>query len=390
MLATEPTDPHTLTLSTARGDVAQFANAAGVSRNARGTPGNTGNTLEFPGLRAFPGANPLGEHREQAPGGCAVTVALAHGAVMAKTWHADGTATPYGNARTVTLHPHPVADLAALADLLRHMVSKPRACILRGATVTGARMERVRRLLHPDHETGDAPTLREVPRRWVAVDLDDLPLPHGTDPRDLAACGAAVRRFLPHAFRDAAAIIGGTASHGIKQDARLRWWAWLSRPATGAELEAWFTGCPVDLATFRPVQPIYTARPLFAAGMVDPLPERLAMLPGAREVVPVPHAALLRPVRVVRAIAPRPYREGEGGAGALEHARRTIAAAHISTRHDTAKRMAAFLAHLARDGELSEAEALRAIADGIETAGKERAEGEAVARWALAHVGGAA
>jgi len=369
---------------------APFAPAARLPRNARGTSGNTGNALDFLGLGAFHTADPQGERVEHAPGGCAVTVALAHGAVLAKTWHADGTATPYGNARTVTLHPYPVADLAALADLLRHLLPMPRACILRGATVTGERMERVRRLLHPDRETGDAPTLREVPRRWVAVDLDDLPLPPGTDPRDLAACGAAVRRFLPHAFRDAAAIIGATASHGIKPDARLRWWAWLSRPVTGAELERWFAGCPVDLSTFRPVQPIYTARPLFAPGIADPLPERLALLPGAREVVAVPPAALLRPVRVVAPMTPRRTPEGKGGAGGLDHARRAIAAAPVRSRHDTAKRMAAFLAHLARDGELTHAEAVRAIADGIEAAGKERAEGEALARWALAHVGGAA
>jgi hypothetical protein len=52
--------------------------------------------------------------------------------------------------------------------------------------------------------------------------------------------------------------------------------------------------------------------------------------------------------------------------------------------------MAAFLAHLARDGEVSAGDVKRTIADGIEDAGKDRDEGEAIAAWALEHIGGAA
>jgi hypothetical protein len=321
---------------------------------------------------------------------CAVTVVESHGdAVLAKRWHLDGTCTPYGNAYHVTLHPEPVASLVALHALLRRLLPAPRCCIVRAEPVTGQPMRRVRRLLHPCPETGDAPTLREVPRRWVAVDLDGLPAPAGTDPRDLAACAKLARAALPHAFRDAAGIIAATAGHGIKPGARLRWWAWLSRPTTGAELDSWFSCCPVDLATFRPVQPIFTAPPLFDAGVPDPVPERLALVPGAREVVQVPAPALLRPVRVeVRRMAARDA--GMAGAGAVAYARRTIAAAPVNARHATAKRMAAFLGHLHREGEVSAGDVAEAVAAGIEMAGKDRAEGEAIARWTLAQFGGAA
>ncbi|WP_307139904.1 hypothetical protein [Pseudoroseomonas cervicalis] len=310
---------------------------------------------------------------------------------MAKVWRQDGTCRPYDNVRFYNLHPHPIADLASLAETLRGLLPLRYACVLRGATVNGEIMKQVRRLLHPDQKTGEAPTLREVPRRWVALDLDGIPLPEGTDPRDLVACAEAVRPRLPHAFRDAAAIIGATASHGIKSGARLRWWAWLSRPVIGAELVQWFVGFPVDAATFRPVQPIYTARPFFAGGREDPIPERLAMLPGAREVVQVPLPAMLRPVKIAAPAVVSSSREFRGGgAAALQYARRTLAAAPIGTRHETAKRMAAFLAHLARTGEVSADDAVRAVADGIEAAGERRAEGEALARWALGHIGGGA
>jgi hypothetical protein len=324
-----------------------------------------------------------------AAGVCAMTLIEAHGAMLAKRWHSDGTCTPYCNARTVSLHPEVVADLSAVQEVLRRLLTAPRFCIVRGEPIDATRVRRVRRLLHPCPETGEAPTLRDVSRRWVAVDIDGLPLPAGTDPRDLAACAKVARAALPFEFRDAAGIVQATAGHGIKPGARLRRWAWLSRPTTGAELDAWFTGCPVDFATFRPVQPIFTAAPLFDAGMANPVHERIALVPGAREVVPVPAPALLRPVRMeVR--RPAASDAGTGGAGALDYARRTIAAAPVNARHATAKKMAAFLAYLHREGEVSAGDVANAVADGIEAAGKDRAEGEAIARWTLAQIGGPA
>ena len=303
------------------------------------------------------------------PGGCAVTIAEAlGGAVLAKRWHADGSATPYGNARTYNLHPWPVPHLAGLYDVLRELLTAPRCCIVRGEPVTGERMERVRRLLHPDPETGDAPTLREVPRRWVAIDLDSVPLPEGTDPRDLAACARAVRRFLPHAFRDAAGIVQATASHGIKPGARLRWWSWLSRPVTGAELAEWFRGCPVDAATFRTAQPIYTASPLFAPGAVDPLPERLALVPGARDVVPVPAPAMLRPVaRMLPAMTIRGALRINDGAGRFDALVRFVRASREGERHPRLYWAACRAGELVREGsigaETAAAELVRAAMD---------------------------
>ena len=315
------------------------------------------------------------------PGGCAVTIAEAlGGAVLAKRWNADGTATPYGNAFLYDLHHWPVANLAALADVLRDLLTAPRCCILRGAPVVGERMDRVRRLLHPDAETGAAPTLREVARRWVAVDLDSVPLPDGTDPRDLAACAGAVRRYLPNAFRDAAAIVQATAGHGIKPGARLRWWAWLSRPVPGAELLEWFKGCPVDVVTFRAAQPIYTAAPLFAPGIADPLPERLALVQGARDVVSVPPSAMLRPVRFVWPVQPRRASNGDG-AGRFAALVRTVRDSAEGERHYrlfwAACRAGEMVAAGAIGAESAAAELARAA---MEAGGRDARNAEATAR----------
>ena len=324
------------------------------------------------------------------PGGCAVTIAEAlGGAVLAKRWNADGTATPYGNAFRYHLHAWPVADLAGLADVLRELLTAPRCCILRGEPVAGARMEGVRRLLHPDPETGDAPTLREVPRRWVAVDLDSVPLPEGTDARDLAACADAVRRFLPHAFRDAAAIVQATAGHGIKPGARLRWWAWLSRPVAGADLETWFQGCPVDPATFRTVQPIYTAVPLFAAGAVDPLPERLALVPGAREAVPVPAPAMLRPVaRMLPAMTIRGALGISKGGGTDRFAAlvRVVRTASEGERHGKLLWAARAAKELVDEGVIGEAAARNALVEAaMQAGGSDERNARKTAEWGLKH-----
>jgi len=298
-----------------------------------------------------------------APTGCGLTIVEAHGPVLAKRWHADGTATPYGNARTVSLHTRPVADLADLARMLRRLLTVPYACVVRGEPIDPERTERVRRLLRPDDETGDLPTLRDVPRRWVAVDLDSVPLPSGVAPSDLVACARAVRRVLPHAFRDCAAIVCATASHAIKPGARLRLWFWLSRPTCGTELRNWFRDTPADRTVFRAVQPIYTAAPLFDAGLVDPLADRLASLPGARELVEVPAPLLLGTVR--RASVPPPCNPQRGGADRFAALTRTVRSAAEGSRHPTLYWAACRAGEMVAAGEI---EADRAVSELVRAA----------------------
>ena len=216
-------------------------------------------------------ADPLDPH--------ALTLATARGRCLCKTRHADGRVTDYDAARTLDLDTTSAPDLGTLAALLGELGTRPDACILRGAILDAGRTRGVRRLLHADSNAGDAPTLRETPRAWLALDLDSLPLPDHADPRDLAACGAIARASLPGAFHEAACIVAATASHTFKPGARLRLWFMLSRALGGAECKRWLARAPVDRSVFGAVQPIYTAAPLFI-GMVDPLPRRLVVLRG--------------------------------------------------------------------------------------------------------------
>ncbi|WP_203069872.1 hypothetical protein [Falsiroseomonas ponticola] len=223
----------------------------------------------------------------------AMTVVQAPGRRLAKLIHADGTVEAQQRTRTVNLHNLQVPGLAALAMLLEELAQRPDTCVVRGAILDADRTHGVRRLLHRDPKTGEAPTLREVPRRWIALDVDSLPVPEGMDPADLVANARAILPLLPAPFRVAKLVVQATASHGIKPGARLRLWGWCSRPVTSAECKAWLAAAPVDRSLYSAAQPHYTAEPLFV-GQRDHLPRRLAVLEGLEAVV-VPPAPLLAP-----------------------------------------------------------------------------------------------
>ncbi len=317
------------------------------------------------------------------PGG--LTVIEARGRRLCKLIRGDGSTEAYDSARTLNLHPVEAPDLDALAALLRDLAGRWSCAVVRGAVANPSRTRRVRRLLHPDRDTGEAPTLRDVLRAWVALDLDGMPLPTGCDPRDLAACGEAARAAMPPAFRDAACLVAATAGHGIKPGARLRLWARLSRPLTGAECQHWLRGQPgCDPSTLRAAQVIYTAAPVFV-GMTDPLPARLVRLAGAA-AVPCPSPEALAPPP--RPACPPPRVDAEGASryalAALTRACIAISSAPVDSRHPTAVSEAWGLARLVRAGLLREGEVIRAVDGALVQAGKSEGEGAAIAAWALA------
>jgi hypothetical protein len=218
-----------------------------------------------------------------------ITILRAHGRRLAKLVRADGEIEGYDKARTVDLFEIDVADLDALEGLLRRLEHRRDCCVVRGAIADPSRVKGVRRLLYLDVETGDEPTLRDVQRRWVALDIDSLPLPAWVNPEDLIRCARVVIERLPGAFQGARSIVQATASHGLKPGARLRLWYWITRPVCGDELKWWLRTAPVDPKIFSAGQITYTAAPEFLAGAFDPLPTRLAVMPGEpTAVVPAP------------------------------------------------------------------------------------------------------
>ena len=226
-----------------------------------------------------------------------LTVLRSRSLRLAKRLRADGGADGYDRAKHLDAYTMPVADLPSVLALLQRLLPRPDCCVIRGALDQAPRAKGIRRLLHTDKKTGELPTIRDVPRRWLALDLDGVPLPAEVPATDLAGCAAVALAVLPEAFSGVACIVQASASHGRSPGLRLRVWAWLSRPTTGYELKRWLRGTPVDPSVFGAVQPIYTAAPVLAAGVVDPLRDRLLMLPG-RGMVDVPLPETLAPAPV--------------------------------------------------------------------------------------------
>ncbi|MGI4939342.1 MAG: hypothetical protein ACRYHQ_02015 [Janthinobacterium lividum] len=317
--------------------------------------------------------------------GCILTVLNAPGRRLAKRIRQSGAVDAYEGARLYDLAEWPVSGLDELADVLAWLRPRPAYAVVRGGIADPARVARVRRLLHPCPHTGEAPTLAEAPRRWLALDVDSLPLPPGGSIRDLAGCGAYARACLPSTFHTARCIVAASASHGIKPGLRLRLWFWLHRPLTGPECKRWLRGAPVDPALFSPAQLTYTAAPVFDGAAADPLPCRLALLPGTREDVAPPSAGALAlpPPRSL----PAAHRSGAGpyALAALTGAVSRVSGAPERTRHPTLLAEARRLARLVDADLLGTAAVRQALEGAARQCGLPDGEAGAVIDWALLH-----
>jgi hypothetical protein len=176
-----------------------------------------------------------------------------------------------------------VATPEQLLDVVRRAASSNSA-VVRGGAATDR--QPVIRQQADVRDRGDE-GFRDVPRGWLAMDVDQLVLPPMTDWRDdLAGVVEYAIGLLPEAFHDARIVYALTASHGLEFDGLKRWtgnytdtvrlrlWALLDRPIDAKTAEAWTAAMDprlgLDVAICRTVQLNYTARPRCDDGS-DPL-----------------------------------------------------------------------------------------------------------------------
>ena len=158
---------------------------------------------------------------------------------MAKTILPDGKSIAYDSARFYDASMLQLSGLSEVWRILHDLLHRSDCCVVRGRLAQGQQAKRIRRLVYRDAETGDEPTLIDVPRRWLALDSDRLSRPTNVSAADLLACAAIVIQHLPPAFATATAIVQATAGHGLKPELRLRLWFWCDRLVTGSELGRW-------------------------------------------------------------------------------------------------------------------------------------------------------
>ena len=201
----------------------------------------------------------------------------------------------YGNAGWFRCTTVLVRGLHELRTLLERLSGQPRSFVIRGEPLEGTDRHRCQR-----HYRTQPVTFREAPRRWLMVDADDVPEPAGLsialDPEE---CAEHVIGLLPEPFHDAACVWQASASAGIRSGCRLHLWFPLSRPITCGQAKAWLRASPVDRTIYTPVQPHYTADPVFVDGVRDPARHRRGLRRGLEDVVEVPDGLEEAPEREV-------------------------------------------------------------------------------------------
>ncbi|MEE3502641.1 hypothetical protein [Acidiphilium acidophilum] len=316
-----------------------------------------------------------------------LTILRSRGRRLAKLIRADGEIDGYDEAKTFTAIEHDVENLDDLHRALTWLATRPDRCIVRAALINSDRTTPMRRLLYADQETGDAATLYEPLRFWLATDWDALDQPEGLDLADLAECGRVALARLPAAFHNAACIVSATASHGLKPGIRIRLWHWLDRAINQSEIRRWLGAIAgLDDCIFRPAQVIYTAAPVFETG-IDHLAARTARIDGEPRVAVPSAAALAPPAPRPAAPLPKPSdaRASTYAYVALRNAAARVATAGKGDRHFTIIREARSLARFIDAGLLTTSDVRATLEQSAQSAGKPEGEADAVIAWAIAH-----
>lgn len=260
----------------------------------------------------------------------------------------------YGNHFLYTSHARPVTDIHSLSALLDKLAAVDNAFVVRGEPIpdTNPLGSRNPRRSQPRPATGDKPaapaTYRAVARRWIALDMDKVPgkADPATDPEGAARY---LIGLLPDEFHGVTCHVQWTSSQGMAQPGTLsaRLWYWLEEPAEDRVLREWAKAknaaivlrlgvaearALLDPSLFNPVQPHYTAAPVFLDGIPDPLPRRGFLLAGGADAVRIDFGGATLPTKGL-AEAIRTFGE-DGLWGSL----RTLAIAYARETADEAER----------------------------------------------------
>jgi hypothetical protein len=221
----------------------------------------------------------------------------------------------YGNEKHFRVTQVDLNGFNHLCKCLDTLTQRPFAFVIRGEPLPGTNLDKTRRLVHHDPQTGDPATFAETERSWFAVDLDKVKRPIAIDPvSDPDGAIEHLIGLLPPELHDASCWWQFTCSQslpGCEDTLSARLWFWLLEPISDAALTRWAdcankVGKLIDRSIYRAVQPHYIASPIFEDGIRDPLPRRYGVRIGLDNAV-----SLLIP----EPSAEDPYVGGEGYVG---------------------------------------------------------------------------
>ena len=240
---------------------------------------------------------------------CGLTVLRTTGFARAtKRWRWNLTLrewvkTSYTAGARFTAEERHVTSLADLVAVLACLSQDPRAFIVRGALSHAAHDEiagdpgrTIRRRKHLKNNI--APTLEEVPRRWIMIDIDNWPLPSWGDLADDpdTVIEHAVHELLPEPFHDADCWWQLSSSAGFAVGMlKAHLFFWLSEPASNEHIKDVLkqVAPSVDRSPFSAAQPHFIADPIIVGGH-DPLPRRTGWRYGLTDEVVLPEMPNIR------------------------------------------------------------------------------------------------
>ncbi len=158
----------------------------------------------------------------------------------------------------------------------------------------------------------DEPTLRDADRRWVMLDMDNIPRPNHIDPaRDPEAAVDYILTLLPAPFLDCTFHWQFSGSQNVPEYIsgplpdllKVHLWFWFDRPVSDTELKSLLKPSSpdstqlFDLQMYHGNQPYFTANPIFKDGLKDPLPVRSGLRIGKSNEVSLPKYTPPKPQR---------------------------------------------------------------------------------------------
>jgi len=237
----------------------------------------------------------LYRHPDEPRQAATVTILRARQGCLATKRYTSAGVESYRVSQTVAAYGRTVFDLGGLFGLLTRLSCDPRAFIVRGVPHPEADHDNMNRRYLDDPRKPEPPHMVPADCGWLCVDVDSLDVGdqgQAMSPRERVF---EVLAHLPALAMRAGCVVQWSSSAGCDGWRRLKAHVWflLDRPAYCKSWKSWWAqqmeagrSGAVDLALYQPVQPHYTASPLFC-GVPDPVAgERLIYVPGPRLVVP--------------------------------------------------------------------------------------------------------
>jgi hypothetical protein len=212
----------------------------------------------------------------------------------------------YDNAWGFTFAHASAPDLRHFAGGLIRLARDSRAAVLRGGLLPHVQSGKA--YLRRARAGDGSDSLMDCARAWAMPDLDDVTAPEGLDwLRDPAGTSAYLQTLLPPELRGIDHVLQYSGRAGFTHDRLIRAHLWfaLTAPVADDDLRRWAMAWNanagsrlIDFAPFNPAQIHYTADPVLAAGIADPVPQRWHFIAGPLgdrvSIVPPPAEELAR------------------------------------------------------------------------------------------------